>query len=177
MNRSAPTTSNIRTTQSVHHAAEVARSQLTFAFGLPLGPRREQHITEAVLDLITAEIGARNPAVATVLLDWEPYGGLGVAEFRDRHDNPVSDHDLARDITFYTSDIRAVADTPITPSQTHEPGLFRLDLTTANATTRCDRTAEPSGTTSHTSDTAPQPTSLDHPTSGNDIEGESHGRR
>ncbi|WP_280416848.1 hypothetical protein [Nocardia carnea] len=107
------------------------------ALALPFGPVREQRITESVLELIAAEIGHRNPAIVTVLLDWEPYGGLGVLGFRDRDDNPVADPDLGLDITRYASDIRATADTGLAASRPHEPGLFRLDLTviTESATT------------------------------------------
>ncbi|WP_280490172.1 DUF4314 domain-containing protein [Nocardia carnea] len=126
--------------QSGSGAAEIARTRLAAAFALPFGPVREQRITEAVLDLIAAEIGARNPAIVTVFLDWEPYGGLGVAGFRDRHGYPVDDHDLALGITHYASDIRATADTALAAARTHEPGLFRLDLTAATTSA-----TEPSG--------------------------------
>nr|WP_040837217.1 hypothetical protein [Nocardia brevicatena] len=112
-------------------AADTARTRLAAAFALPLGPVREQRITEAVLELVTAEIGSRHPAITTVLFDWEPYGGLGVAGFRDSHGNPVADHDLDLDITCYATDIRAITDTALTRSRPHEPGLFRLDLTAA----------------------------------------------
>src|SRR5690606_39366643 len=72
---------------------------------------RDFHVTGVqtcalpILALIAAEIGHRNPAIFTVFLDWEPYGGLGVSGFRDRHGNPVDDHDLGLDITCYASDI------------------------------------------------------------------------
>ncbi|WP_280419703.1 hypothetical protein [Nocardia carnea] len=129
MNHPDPTPANIHTTQSVVVAADAARARLDAALALPFGPVREQRITESVLELIAAEIGHRNPAIVTVLLDWEPYGGLGVSGFRDRHGNRVVDHDLGLDITGYASDIRATADTALAPSRPHEPGLFRLDLT------------------------------------------------
>ncbi|MBF6456057.1 MULTISPECIES: hypothetical protein [Nocardia] len=131
MNHPDPTPATITTAQSVCRAADAARVRLTTAFALPFGPVREQRITESVLELIAAEVGARNPAIATVLLDWEPYGGLSVSGLRDRHGNPIDDHDLTLDITFYASDIRATADTALTGSRPHEPGLFRLDLTAA----------------------------------------------
>ncbi|MFQ6227169.1 hypothetical protein [Nocardia sp. NPDC002869] len=92
-------------------AANTAQARLAAAFALPLGPVREQRITEAVLELVAAEIGDRHPAITTVLFDWEPYGGLGVAGFRDRHGNPVADHQLDLDITRYATDIRAITDT------------------------------------------------------------------
>jgi hypothetical protein len=111
--------------------ADATRARLAAAFALPFGPVREQRITESVLELITAEISARHPAITTVLFDWAPYGGLGVAGFHDRHGNPVADPDLDLDITHYASDIRATADTALTPTRSGEPGLFRLDLTTA----------------------------------------------
>ncbi|WP_328397889.1 hypothetical protein [Nocardia sp. NBC_00416] len=129
MNNPDPTPANIHTTQPVGDAADAARARLAAALELPFGPVREQLITESVLELIAAEIGRRNPAIVTVFLDWEPYGGLGVSGFRDRHGNPVDDPDLGLDITRYASDIRATADTALTPARPHEPGLFRLDLT------------------------------------------------
>jgi len=131
MNHPDPTPTNSDTAQPTCLAADAARDRLTAAFALAFGPVREQRITEAVLALIAAEIGHRNPAIVTVFLDWEPYGGLGVSGFRDRHGNPVDDHDLGLDITCYASDIRATADTALTGSRPHEPGLFRLDLTAA----------------------------------------------
>ncbi|WP_063062201.1 hypothetical protein [Nocardia sienata] len=128
-------------------AADSARARLAAAFALPLGPVREQRITEAVLELVAAEIGDRHPAITTVLFDWEPYGGLGVAGFRDRHGNPVADHDLDLDIIRYATDIRATADTALTRPRPHEPGLFRLDLTTTTShdcTTDTPMTTTPS---------------------------------
>ncbi|MEV3961542.1 hypothetical protein AB0M34_11685 [Nocardia sp. NPDC050193] len=133
MNHPDSTPTNLHTPQPASDAADAARARLATALALPFGPVREQRITEAVLDLIAAEISDRNPAIVTVFLDWEPYGGLGVSGFRDRQGNPVTDHDLALDITGYASDIRATADTALTSSLPHEPGLFRLDLT-ASAT-------------------------------------------
>lgn len=129
MNHPDPT--NRDTAQPVCDAADAARVRLATALALPFGPVREQRITESVLELIAAEIGHRNPAIVTVLLDWEPYGGLGVSGFRDRRGNPVDDHNLALDIAFYASDIRATAGTALAPSRPHEQGLFRLALAAA----------------------------------------------
>ncbi|WP_280507842.1 DUF4314 domain-containing protein [Nocardia flavorosea] len=133
MNHPDSTPTNIHTPQPASDAADAARARLAAALEMPFGPIREQRITESVLELIAAEIGHRNPAVVTVFLDWGPYGGLGVSEFRDRHGNAVTDHDLGLDITGYASDIRGTADTALTSSLPNEPGLFRLDLT-ASAT-------------------------------------------
>ncbi|NKY33839.1 hypothetical protein HGA13_12225 [Nocardia speluncae] len=41
-----------------------AQARLDAAFALPFGPVREQRITEAVLELIAAEIGHRKTAIA-----------------------------------------------------------------------------------------------------------------
>ncbi|GGL20604.1 hypothetical protein [Nocardia jinanensis] len=143
MNRKNQTSTRARTAAVVPirrepDTVEEARTRLAVAFDFPLGPVREKRITDAVLALITLEIRRRNPAITTVLFDWAPYGGLGVAGFRSHDGNAVHDHELDLDITHYASDIRA-ADNPALTRTLQPPGLFRLDMPLATGPTNTAR--------------------------------------
>ncbi|WP_280492103.1 hypothetical protein [Nocardia asiatica] len=127
-NESATSSASATGPAPSHQHTDALRAQLEAAYDLPFGRAREQRITDLVLAIITAEIGRRNPSISTVLLDWAPYGGLGVAGFRDHDGNNIRDHELDLDISFYASDIRAADSNNALTQPPHEQGLFRLDL-------------------------------------------------